>query len=112
MPFSSRWPGAELVYTQAVMMHIKTGVSHMVALANMFKLAEQHVVLVENFGCHHFVNDIRKLHEGGHLPWEAVHFYEHAYEGKPFGLIVSRTPQPLPKLEDYFKLPNATKIRY
>lgn len=112
MPLSSKWPRVDLVYSQAVIMHIKTAVSHLNALANMLNLAAEYVVLVENFGCHHFVDDIRKLHAGGHLNWENVHFYVHEYEGKPYGLIVARKPCSLPPLEDYFSLPNAKKIRY
>ena len=112
MPLSSRWPRVELVYSQAVIMHIKTAVSHLNAMANMFNLASDYVVFVENFGCHHFVNDVKKLHAGGHLSWDEVHFYEHEYEGNPYGLVVSRRPCSLKPLGDYFSLPHAKKIRY
>ena len=36
MPHSSHWPKADLVYSQAVIMHIHTAVSHLVALSNIF----------------------------------------------------------------------------
>ncbi|MEZ6131738.1 MAG: class I SAM-dependent methyltransferase [Planctomycetaceae bacterium] len=112
MPLSKKWPRVDLVYSQAVIMHIKTAVSHLNALANMFNLASDYVVLVENFGCHHFADDIRRLHDGGHLNWDQVHLYVHHYDGQPYGLIASRQPCELPPLEDYFSLPHARKIRY
>jgi len=108
MPFSSHWRTADLVYSQAVMMHIKTAVSHLVALANMFRLAQRHVVLMENYGCHPFVEDIQMLHAGGHLPWENIYFQEAHYDGQPYCLVVSREPCDLPALQVYFTLPNAT----
>ena len=112
MPLSSKWPKAELVYSQAVIMHIKTAVSHLNAMANMFHLASDYVVLMENYGCHPIVEDVTRLHEGGHIPWENVHFHVIHYHNKPYCLVVSRTPCDLPVLEDYMALPNATKIRY
>jgi len=112
MPLSSSWPRAELVYSQAVIMHIKTAVSHLNALANMFNLAEKYVVLMENFGCHPFVDDIKRLHQGGHLHWDHVHFHVQLLNGEPWALVVSREPCSLPVLEDYFSLPLARKIRY
>lgn len=112
MPLSSQWPRVELVYSQAVIMHIKTAVTHLNALANMFNLATKYVVLMENYGCHHFVEDIKRLHRGGHLDWEQINFHVHHYDGKPYCLVVAREPCSLPVLEDYDALPNATKRRY
>ena len=78
MPYSTHWPRAELVYSQAVIMHIHTAVSHLVALSNMFHCAERHVFLVENTQCHNFVEILTELHEGGHLPWKTMqlHIFE------------------------------------
>ena len=41
MPYSANWPKVDLVYTQAVIMHIHTAVSHLVALSNMFRCAKK-----------------------------------------------------------------------
>ncbi len=109
MPFSTQWPKAELVYSQAVIMHIKTAVSHLNALANMFKLAEKYVVLMENYGCHPFVDDVKRLHEGGHIGWNDVHFHVHHHGGRPYCLVVSKEPCLLALLDDYFELPLAKK---
>lgn len=76
MPFSHQWPRPDLVYTQAVIMHIHTAVSHMVALSNMVRMARKHVLLMENHQCHNFVQDINALHVGGHLDWEKLNTYQ------------------------------------
>ena len=78
MPYSSHWPKADLVYSQAVIMHIHTAVSHLAALSNMFRSAKKHVLLVENTQCHNFVEDIMALHCGGHLLWKnmQLHVFE------------------------------------
>lgn len=112
MPLSTKWPRAQLVYSQAVIMHIKTAVSHLVALSNMFHLADDYVVLMENYGCHPFVDDIRMLHEGGQIPWDQVHFHVACFEDQPYCLVASRHPCVLPVLENYDDLPLATKKRY
>ena len=49
MPFSPKLPEVDIAYTQAVIMHIKTGNGHIVGLANMFKAAAKQVVLMENW---------------------------------------------------------------
>lgn len=99
MPFSTQWPRAELVYTQAVIMHIHTAVSHFVALANMVRQAEKYVLLVENLQCHNFVADIRALHAGGHLAWESLHI--HRFDGSTGGrgILLSREALDYPVLE-------------
>ncbi|MVO14267.1 class I SAM-dependent methyltransferase [Parasedimentitalea huanghaiensis] len=76
MPFSHQWPNPELVYTQAVIMHIHTAVSHLVALSNLIRMAQNHVLLMENIQCHNFVSDIKSLHEGGHLEWKTLNIYQ------------------------------------
>lgn len=112
MPFSDRWGKSDLVYSQAVIMHIKTAVSHKVALSNMFRMANDYVVLMENYGCHPFVDDILELKDGGHLAWDSVHFYAHRMEGQPYCLVVSREPCDLEPMTDYFAFPSAQKRRY
>ncbi len=79
MPFSTQWPQAELIYSQAVLMHIHTAVSHFVGLSNMTRMASQYVLLMENYQCHNFVSDIKALWEGGHLPWESLNI--HRFDG-------------------------------
>jgi len=60
-------------YTQAVIMHIHTAVSHFLALATM---AQEYMILVENQQCLNFIQDIQNLHDGGHLEWNILHIYQ------------------------------------
>lgn len=90
MPFSRHWPRADLVYTQAVLMHIHTAVSHFVALANLVRIARKYVLLAENLQCHNFVRDILALHEGGHFEWDDLHLYQFNASTGSSGILMSR----------------------
>ena len=100
MPYSAEWPQADLVYTQAVIMHIHTAVSHFVALANMVRQARQHVLLMENQQCHNFVRDINALWAGGHLEWEALHVSVFEGSAGARAILLSRADTGLPPLSD------------
>ena len=109
MPFSSRLSQADVVYTQAVIMHIKTGNGHLVALANLFKAAQKQVVLMENWAEHHFENDIKFLFDQGMLPWQEIHFYIRRapeMQQKPHLMIISAEPLPFEPLASYDQLLN------
>ena len=99
MPFSSKWPEAELVYSQAVLMHIHTAVSHFVGLSNMTRMASKYVLLMENYQCHNFVADIKALWDGGHIPWESL--YIHRIDGSTGAraILLSKEKLDLPILE-------------
>ncbi len=90
MPYSRLWPRAELVYCQAVLMHIHTAVSHFVALSNMFAMADKYVYLMENFQCHNFVSDIQNLFKGGHLPWDTLYVYRFDGSAGARGMLMSK----------------------
>jgi len=94
MPYSTHWPVADLVYSQAVVMHIHTAVSHLVALANMTRVARRYVLLVENFQCHNFVRDITELYLGGHLAWDDCRIYR--FDGSTGGKGILLSPEKLP----------------
>ena len=109
MPHSRHWPRAELVFCQAQLMHEHAGLGHFVALANMLRQAEAHVLLVENPQSHNFVADLRALFAGGHLDWEALHI--HLVDGRQVegrqvaggtgarGLLLSRRALDYPPLD-------------
>ena len=59
LPFPSTFPLVNIAYTQAVIMHIQTGNSHMIALSNLFRVAIKQVVLMENWRKHEFMEDIK-----------------------------------------------------
>lgn len=90
MPFSTSWPNPDMVYTQAVIMHIHTAVSHFVGLANMVRMARKYVLLVENQQCHNFVRDIKALHQGGHLGWDSLHLHLIESSGGGRGILLAR----------------------
>jgi trans-aconitate methyltransferase len=104
MPMSSQWPRADLVYTQAVLMHIQTAVSHLVGLANIINLADRFVILMENYGRHHFTDDIKRLADGGHLDWPEVNFHYLPVAGRPYCLVLAKGACDLPRLTDYASL--------
>jgi len=91
MPFSRHWPRVDLVYSQAVIMHIHTAVSHLVALANMVRMARKYVLLMENQQCHNFVLDIRNLRTGGHLDWDDLHVHQVTGSTGARGILLSKT---------------------
>lgn len=103
LPFSESLPRVDIAYTQAVLMHLKTGNGHLVALSNLFRMAERQVVLMENWVSHPFVSDIRFLHRERMLPWREVHFcFRRAPElgGRPHLLVLSSSPLEYEPLED------------
>ena len=105
MPFSRHWPTAEFVYSQAVIMHIHTAVSHFVALSNMINLSTRHVLLMENLQCHNFVEEITALQEGGHTNWDEMNMY--VFEGSHGARAILLSKDQL----DYPKLTSDAQIR-
>ncbi|MEM6619319.1 MAG: class I SAM-dependent methyltransferase [Pseudomonadota bacterium] len=96
MPFSDHWPQAELVFSQAVIMHIHTAVSHFVALSNMMRMAGRYVLWMENVQCHEFVAEVQALHAGGHSGWDVMHLYRFDGSHGAAALLASKTPLDLP----------------
>jgi SAM-dependent methyltransferase len=103
LPFSPEFSKVDVAYTQAVVMHIKTGNGHLIALYNLFNVAAKQVALMENWTAHFFVEDIKRLHSLKLIPWKELHFYYRDSEElkKPHLMIVSSTPLPYKKLTDY-----------
>lgn len=99
MPFSDHWPQVDLVYSQAVIMHIHTAVSHFVALANMVRMARKYVLLVENGQCHNFVSDLQNLHQGGHFNWDELHVLKVEGSTGARGLLLSPTALDYPEAD-------------
>ncbi len=79
-------------------MHIHTAVSHLVALANMARMARKYVLLMENHQCHNFVLDIQHLHEGGHLDWNDLHIHQVTGSTGARGILLSKTALDYPAL--------------
>jgi len=110
MPYSHQWPRPELVYTQAVIMHIHTAVSHMVALSNLVRMAQKHVLLVENLQCHNFVQDIKALHKGGHLDWEQMNIYQVTGSTGTRAILLSNQDLDFPILQSDAEIRQGIKV--
>lgn len=106
MPFSRHWPKADLVYSQAVIMHIHTAVSHFVALTNMVNIANEYVLLMENQQCHNFVQDVVGLRDGGHFNWDTCHIYLFDGSHGPKAMLLSRQ-----ELQGYVELTSDEQLR-
>ncbi|MBM3206522.1 MAG: class I SAM-dependent methyltransferase [Candidatus Staskawiczbacteria bacterium] len=85
----------DLVYTQAVIMHIQRHNSYLSALKNIFYSAKKYVVLQENWTRHNFLDDIKKISSSSNFPWKELYFYMND-TGKQVALILSNT-----KLSDF-----------
>lgn len=111
VPLPDDFLKVEVAYTQAVIMHIQTGDLHRMALANLFKLATKHVVLLENWARHPFLSDIRELHAQGAIAWPTLHVhYRISPEyNKPHAMVISRERLDYPELSDYRMLSEGTK---
>ena len=104
LPHSSQTPVVDACYTNAVIMHIKTGNGHFVALSNIFKIATKYIVLMENWTAHNFMNDIKFLWEGGMIPWNKLYFYYRRapeYGNKPHLMVISAEPLSYEPLTNY-----------
>ena len=103
---------ADICYSQAVIMHIKTDDLHMQALANMFTIATQQVVLMENWKHHHFMDDILSLHFRKLIPWDKIYLYYRLSKElqKPHIMVCSSVPLDYPILDNYDTLRNEVPV--
>jgi hypothetical protein len=81
---------ADLVYTQAVIMHIQKDDNHLYALRNMFKTSAKYIVLMENWSRHNFYEDILTISKESDFPWNQIYIYAND-DGKQIAMIVSNT---------------------
>ena len=110
-------PGAELrlstvnlVYTQAVLMHIQEPTRYEQALQNLFRLSTDYVVLMENWTRHSFLAEIESLRSAGKIAWQRVFFYYRVSPElhRPHLMVISSRPLQYPVLSDYSILSSTT----
>ena len=96
-------PSVDVCFTQAVIMHIKGGGRHLVALTNLFRIATRQVVLMENWTQHNFLSDIQMLYGREKIPWHDLFFYYRVSPelNRPHLMVVSAHPLHYPSLTDY-----------
>lgn len=75
LPHPHNSPKVDIAFIQAVIMHIKTGNGHLVALVNLFQYATKQVILMENWNSHNFMEDISLLFSKRMLPWNNIYMY-------------------------------------
>lgn len=92
LPHPTNVPQADVVFAQAVLMHIQTGNGHRVALWSMFNLAAKQVVLMENLQRHDLIKDIQHLNRARIIPWEGINLYRSRHTTGPQIIVASREP--------------------
>jgi len=90
---------AELIFTQAVIMHIQKSNRHLNALKNLINASTKYVVLMENWTRHNFYEDIENISLGLK---EDLHIYK-VDNGKQIIMVISKVPIVDKKL-NYVKL--------
>lgn len=99
LPLPSDVKGADLVFTQAVIMHIQTGNGHRVALWNALQRTQKFMLLIENWARHDFVKDLGELLATGRAPWPTATMYWVTAYGATALLLLpgeARPPEVLP----------------
>jgi len=97
-------PTTELVYTQAVLMHIQKGNRHLDALRNIFYGSSKYIVLMENWSRHNFYSDIKKISNESSFIWDDLYIYK-ADNGKQIVMVLSKVPI-INKRLNYIKIKN------
>lgn len=93
----------DLVYTQAVLMHIRRGNRHIQALRNMFNISDC-ILLVEHWARHNFFDDITKISRECGFPWPELNIYKND-SGEQILMILSKK-----KLEGFSPLRNNQEL--
>lgn len=98
---------ADVAYTQAVLMHISERDNRYAnALRNVFRAAKSHVVLMENWTQHQFLDDVNRLIGDDSLGWSDANVYFTYRDAAPATclMIISKQSLPYARLERYDSL--------
>ena len=100
-------PFYDLIYTQAVLMHIQKDNRHIDALKNLFSSSNKYVILMENWTRHNFYENIKEISS----PWKELYIYK-VDNGKQIAMVLSNVPIKDKKLK-YVKLKsNEEMLKY
>jgi len=102
-PHPKNSPIVDVVFTQAVLMHLQTKNNHLKAIENLFNHSKNQVILMENWERHNFMQDIQKMHEKQLIKWKDIFFYYRVSKefNKPHLMIISNNPLKYPILNNY-----------
>jgi SAM-dependent methyltransferase len=106
-------PIVDVVYSQAVLMHIsETNGRFDNALKNILRAAQCQVVMVEHWIEHDFLAHIREVVKSNSA-WDRAKYYFacHPQFARQRGLIISKVPLPFEELRDYEVLLQGQKLR-
>jgi len=81
----------DLIYTQAVIMHVQKDNNHLKALRNLFMSSTDYIVLMENWNRHNFYEDIKTISKERFFPWKDLHLYKFD-DGKQIIMVLSDGP--------------------
>ena len=101
----TKWPVPlfyDLIYTQAVIMHIQKGDTHLEALRNLFCSSTEYIVLMENWERHNFYEDLKNISMEKDFSWTDLHIYK-VDNGKQIMMVLSEGPI-IDKKLDYVEL--------
>ena len=88
---------ADLVFTNAVLMHIGlSGNRWDRAVRNLFRLAQHHIVLVEHWTKHEYVTLLKSLTPGKDIPWPALQIYTRAASRREHPRVLVASHHSLP----------------
>ncbi len=96
-------PPTELAFAHVVLMHI-LGDRHLMALQNLFAAARKHVVLLENWSSHPFMEDMERLRLL--VGWEELYYYYRFSPelGRPHVMVISKADNlPYERITSYEK---------
>jgi SAM-dependent methyltransferase len=96
-------PAVELVFSQAVLMHIsEDGNRFQNAMNNIFSSASSYVVLMENWRHHDFLNAVKKSTQfNQHWSNSFIYFSKLSEDPKTRVMIISKTPLSFKEVESY-----------
>jgi len=104
---------ADLIYTQAVLMHIsETKNRFNYALHNILKSSKNHIIFIENWKSHHFLDEINKIIKNNQRFKSYKIYFIKLYKDRSVkAVILSKSILPFPKLINYDQLLQGESLR-
>ena len=110
---NSKIKKVDLIYTQAVLMHIsETKNRFNYALQNILKSSKKHVIFIENWKSHHFLYEINKIIENNKkFKSYKLYFTKLDKDESVTALVLSKSILPFLKLTNYEQLLQGNSLR-
>jgi hypothetical protein len=87
--------GTDVVFAATVLMHIRGSNKYLSALTNLLHSAKKYVVLIENWGVHNYVEDIRQILLQETDPKRSAEIYQYN-SGATKALVIALNGESLP----------------